>query len=1065
MSTPDIYFLNGRNSASAMRRIRRYLLTSVAATIITAGALSSSAANEWTGAVNNDFFNNANWDDSAGPQGWGSVIQHGSASGTLDMGATPIPPLAEKIGTIAGADASLSLKVIDSNNIPTSGFLNFGSELEIGTDQLQTGTGGKGRLTIDSQARGVFELQPTGVKIGTGAGAEGELNLLGVGKNTSVPPEGPIELPYLCTTNCGTHYSFHPSSGIAVGKDGGTGTLNIAHSSVSFEDREKFDVGKGAGSHGTINVLAGGKLSDAVYGTTSYADALKVGADGGTGIINIDGTGAADRTEVPAANFAYGLTVGENTGSQGSVNVLAGGWAHSYALTPNDKNTSDPITNSDDAAFIPYRTRFGVDGGTGTLTVDGEGSTWLQSGLHVNSYYGSGPVSSDAGRLYIGDSGTGTLTIANGGLVRIGTATHGVTIGPPNDNYALQDHVADGRLILGNEATGNATLNIGGTTGAAPTAAGRLMAKSLEFGDGTGQVRFNHTETDYVFDTFDDQFLNSPSRPSTLEIKGAGTVEAAAGRTILNQDHTQFTGKLRATNGVLQVNGNVSAAEADILAGGVLEGVGTVGRTINAGIIAPGATNAASTFGTLTVNGDYVAHNGRLALETVLGNDQSQTDRLIVTGNTSGHTTVTVSNIGGAGAQTVNGIEVVSVGGSSDGDFTLEGDYLFKGEQAVVGGAYAYQLYQGGVTDPNNGNWYLRSELRPIDPVDPVDPLYQAGVPVYEAYPQMLLGLNGLSALQQRVGRRYWDNAGNQIVAQGADAPAEQFAVPQEAGSATEDNGIWLSVEGSHNKVDPRSSTSRTDYSFDTMHLRAGIDGMLVENEQGRLIAALTAHYVHGSARIRSAFGDGDISTDGYGLGGTLTWYGEDGLYFDGQAQATWYKSDLSSRLAGTNLTNDNNGFGYAFSMEAGKRYGLDQNWSLTPQAQLTYSNVDFDSFDDVFGARVSLDRGGSLQGRMGLAAEYQNSWYGSNGMLARSNIYGIGNLYYEFLGGTKVDTAGVVFASSKQRLWGGLGFGGSYNWNNDKYSIYGEGSVNTSLKNFGDSYTYKGNVGIRAKW
>ena len=46
-----------------------------------------------------------------------------------------------------------------------------------------------------------------------------------------------------------------------------------------------------------------------------------------------------------------------------------------------------------------------------------------------------------------------------------------------------------------------------------------------------------------------------------------------------------------------------------------------------------------------------------------------------------------------------------------------------------------------------------------------------------------------------------------------------------------------------------------------------------------------------------------------------------------------------------------------------------------------------------------------------------------------------------------------------------GLGIGGSYNWNNDTYSIYGEASVNTSLANFADSYTLNGTAGVRVKW
>jgi hypothetical protein len=41
----------------------------------------------------------------------------------------------------------------------------------------------------------------------------------------------------------------------------------------------------------------------------------------------------------------------------------------------------------------------------------------------------------------------------------------------------------------------------------------------------------------------------------------------------------------------------------------------------------------------------------------------------------------------------------------------------------------------------------------------------------------------------------------------------------------------------------------------------------------------------------------------------------------------------------------------------------------------------------------------------------------------------------------------------------------GRYNWSEDKYSLYGEGTVNTALADFGDSYFLKGTVGVRVKW
>ncbi|WP_277052037.1 hypothetical protein [Zestomonas thermotolerans] len=45
------------------------------------------------------------------------------------------------------------------------------------------------------------------------------------------------------------------------------------------------------------------------------------------------------------------------------------------------------------------------------------------------------------------------------------------------------------------------------------------------------------------------------------------------------------------------------------------------------------------------------------------------------------------------------------------------------------------------------------------------------------------------------------------------------------------------------------------------------------------------------------------------------------------------------------------------------------------------------------------------------------------------------------------------------------VGLGGSYSWNDGKYTLFAEALANTSLNHFGDSYAYKGTFGIRVKW
>jgi len=42
---------------------------------------------------------------------------------------------------------------------------------------------------------------------------------------------------------------------------------------------------------------------------------------------------------------------------------------------------------------------------------------------------------------------------------------------------------------------------------------------------------------------------------------------------------------------------------------------------------------------------------------------------------------------------------------------------------------------------------------------------------------------------------------------------------------------------------------------------------------------------------------------------------------------------------------------------------------------------------------------------------------------------------------------------------------GGSYSWNDERTSVYGEATARSSLENVGSSYALSGTAGIRVKW
>ncbi|WP_323690397.1 autotransporter outer membrane beta-barrel domain-containing protein [Rhizobium sp. AN95] len=817
---------------------------------------------------------------------------------------------------------------------------------------------------------------------------------------------------------------------------GGVGVVNIAGVNLGSGYRSTLNAGGeirlGDFGTGTLDIAEGALVKSGSTVIGGYTGIVELPADGGNTVFP---TGAVGSASVHGTSGGYRATW-ENTGAffvgnynEGSLSIYDQGLVTSgLSLIGNRPGTVGHVEVSGSGSqWIVNNNLTAGSGGQGSLTITQGGYVEAQSvNIGLSSPDGSILVSDSSshlnviGSMLVAYTGNGTLTVANNGKVSaqfIDVAGYSGT-GVINVGTGGVSGFIDTAVITGRR--GNATLNFNHSDdiGFLPKLTGNLDVNQVNSGATTLTA------------------VNDYAGMTTID---AGTLRAGlSGAFSSNSDHVVNA------RGTLDLNG-FDQTIASLQNDGIITFAGV-----------PGAT--------LTLAGDYRGGGGTVLFNTVLGDDESSTDRLVVSGDTSGNSSVKVANISGSGAPTVEGIKIIDVAGISAGTFSLLGDYVFEGEQAVVGGAYGYRLYQGGTSTPDDGDWYLRSQLKPVDSIEPDTPLYQPGVPTYEAYPQLLLGLNSVPTLQQRVGSRYWNNAGNHVVAEGTDEP-DPNASPSKSGQFIEQNAVWGRMGGEHHRINPRASTSSTDYGFDTFLMQAGVDGMLSESESGTLIGGVTVHYVHGKADTRSIYGNGDISTNGYGFGGTLTWYGENGFYIDGQTQATWYNSGLSSNLANTGLKGSNDGFGYSFSAETGKRIAIDENWSVTPQAQLSYSHVDFDSFDDVFGARVSLDRGESLKGRLGLSVERQTSWYNDDGLLNRANVYGISNLYYEFLDGTRVDVSGTGFTSRNEKLWGGIGLGGSYNWDNDKYSIYAEGSINTSLSAFADSYSYKGTVGFRVKW
>jgi type V secretory pathway adhesin AidA len=292
---------------------------------------------------------------------------------------------------------------------------------------------------------------------------------------------------------------------------------------------------------------------------------------------------------------------------------------------------------------------------------------------------------------YIG----GNISVSGGNDVV--TVTGGVVRGEVRVSFGDDAFTWDGGGII------YGAIDLGGDTDSATLRnlnASHLGALPLlSGGDGVDTLTFDNVSTSGVARFANWETVNLTD-DTELTFDGNLTLgDAASGTGTLNVDASST---LFAGNG----------ANASILAFSAGQRV----NVVNAGRIdlTQGASGATDTF---TIAGNYVGNNAALFLQTVLGDDSSLSDKLVISGGSaSGTTGLGIINLGGGGASTVlDGILVVQAinGGSTTGG-------AFALTAPVAAGAFEYFLFKGGVSAGTAENWYLRSTL--VNPPVPEQP-------------------------------------------------------------------------------------------------------------------------------------------------------------------------------------------------------------------------------------------------------------------------------------------------------------------------------------------------------
>jgi outer membrane autotransporter protein len=908
--------------------------------------------------------------------GGGTTAVGGGGNGTLDIKN--------------GGKASTQFINIGQNNGSTGVVTVDGanSELFVTADNssgITVGTNGNGTLNITNGGKVTTN---SGSGVADSVGSTGTVNVSGTGSNWTIN-KGPLNVGrrgtgVLNITSGGTVNSNGGGIAIESGSQG-TATVSGPGSTWNIGTNRILSIGlttinpNETSSTGTLILADQGKVvAEGGVEISGDSSSLVIGAKAGSPAA-ASGTLEAPKVKLQNATSAVLFNHSDTSGKYlfspvivglGSVtnlsgttvltgtNTYTGGTTISGGtLQLGDGSAAGSIVGNvlNNSAFVinnPTETSLaGVMSGTGVLTQQGAGTTILSAS---NTYTGITTVNAGTLRTDVVDSiaSSDELNInggvfdlngnnqrvnrlgGTGGEVRLNGATLAANNTTATDNTTFAGDIVDGSSKGGLTKTGEGSLTLtgkAGWTGDTHIDGGALV---LDGSNGGAQLVSN----------------------------------------IIGQNNTALS--LR--NGA-SLTGSIDPTDVDIdttsswnmTADSLVDDVNLAG-TIN--VVAP-STQPMSTGHILTAN-NWNGQGGTVVLNTVLGDDASVTDKIVVNGNTSGNTFLKVNNAGGSGAYTLNGIRIVEVKGQSDGTFTKSG--------RIVAGAYDYSL------EKKNTDWYL-TNLKVTPPVvvppvvvppvvvppvvvPPVDPKDPSPNPIDKP------GEDGGSPIVRPESASYTANlaaANTMFITRLHDRLGE----PQYTDAITGEKKVtsmWLRQVGGHNRWKDSSGQISTQSNRYVMQLGGDIAQWSTDGLQRWHLGVMAGYGKNNSNSHSNVTGYHSKGTvDGYSAGLYATWYQNDetqqGMYLDSWAQYGWFNNDVKGQdIQGESYKSS----GITASLEAGYTHKLGEftgsqgslnEWYIQPQAQAIWMGVMADDHRESNSTRVSAQGEGNLQTRLGV--------------------------------------------------------------------------------------------------
>lgn len=527
-----------------------------------------------------------------------------------------------------------------------------------------------------------------------------------------------------------------------VGSIGGSGTVNV---SGGARVNGAGSIGSGSGSG---NMLlsgsgtqwyanpSGSSVNNFILvnstGTLQVQQGAFVGANnltaGGNGKIVVQDAGTVVQTSFGISGNATGqilngaVVSGTGTGS----GVIASGSSNAFVLVDGagsqwnmggsllaGSTGSGTLTIQNGGVVSAGKVYIGYDNsgdhGKGTVTVAGPGSALTSTGLmHVGDY-------GDRGSLLVQNSGSvssvsGTTTTENNsGIAFLGTTSGTATI---TGSGSIWNNT--GNFFIGGSGTGVLSVINGGRMSTTGTASINALS-ILNIGTGSASGTFSAAS---VVNNGLIHFNATDAVTFSAGISGSGRLLKDNVNTVVLTGSNSYTGSTSVNAGALVVNGVLGNTAITVAGGASLKGSGSTAGSVmilNGGILAPGNSPGTLTVGSLTLNAGSIS-NFELGTSGVIGGGTN--DLVEVSGAFTLDGTLNITNTGSFGAGvyrlfdysgsfTNNGLVL----GSTPGGYTLSIDTGSTGQVNLNvslpgGGSGATWLSSPGSSDWNTGsNW------------------------------------------------------------------------------------------------------------------------------------------------------------------------------------------------------------------------------------------------------------------------------------------------------------------------------------------------------------------------